>query len=144
MVSGSFYPLPHRAFPNRAPILFHTSGLETRWPCLCKNDHFLPIRTGYCVMCCWPCLRLTTGPGEPDAQYHPNGCPARHEGYRTQRSSKSLATNPAYDRAMKQFTDQSGIDAKRIKMIMPFDVEAKNLMAILSMCRFQRPQGYDG
>ena len=39
-----------------------------------------------------------------------------------------VATNPAYDRAMKQFTDQSGIDAKSIKMITVafFDVEAKN------------------
>ena len=58
-----------------------------------------------------------------------------------------VATNPAYDRAMKQFTDQSGIDAKSIKMITVafFDVEAKNPMAILLDVPFPAvPKGTTG
>lgn len=44
-----------------------------------------------------------------------------------------IASNPAYDAAMTQFTSQSGIDAKKIKMVTVgfFDLPAKNPMAIL-------------
>ncbi|MGC6419051.1 MAG: hypothetical protein ACON3Z_18135 [Bradymonadia bacterium] len=58
-----------------------------------------------------------------------------------------VATNPAYERAMEQFTGQSGIDAKSIKMITVafFDVEAKNPMAILLDVPFPAaPKGTTG